>query len=412
MSWAALEQIDIFPSVRHEVVDRDIYKLQSLVFPPDVIFDIGANMGAYTHYAHERFPEALVVAVEPHPANFAVLHRYAPPTDRVVLLNLALGNGPIYRYPDVTREAGQASAGESYVSTSGDYQIPDLEGHPLEAATIPGILLDELRDRYVQPGQRYVFKLDCEGAENLAFQHGPSVVAMQEAEFVAMELHPYWASGAAQNDHAALAVHVAALFQGTHRWDSEPPMFYAWRAPEGEPVVARGEFGKFLAARGLLGHAAEIGVCSGSYSRDILDWGVQRLYLVDPWRELPDAPCGISDAQHEAYYQETLTRLTGVEERATILRMLSVEAAQRVPDGSLDFCYIDANHRYEGISVDLPTWWPKVRPGGILAGHDFLEPSLGVNRAVKEFAAQQGLSIHLVIEHQRDASFWLEKPCP
>ena len=67
------EEIDIYPSIYHEVVERDVYKLQSLVFPPEVIFDIGANLGIYTLYAHRRFPRATVVAVEPHPANFAFL---------------------------------------------------------------------------------------------------------------------------------------------------------------------------------------------------------------------------------------------------------------------------------------------------------------------------------------------------
>jgi hypothetical protein len=271
-------------------------------------------------------------------------------------------------------------------------------------------MLDELVASYVKPGQRYAIKLDCEGAEHLAFQHAPSVQAILEADFVAMELHPHWSLDTPVDDHIALAEKLGGMFQGTHRWDSEPPFFFAWRKPVGEPIAGRQEFGRLLAERGLLGNAAEIGVCTGCYSRDILDWGVKHLYSVDPWREFPEAPCGISDEQHEANYQETLQRLEPVKDRSTILRMTRTEAAQRLPNGFLDFCYIDANHRYEGISVDLPTWWPKVRSGGILAGHDFLAAGLGVNQAVTEFAAQHGVPIHLVIEHQQDASFYLEKP--
>lgn len=33
--------------------------------------------------------------------------------------------------------------------------------------------------------------------------------------------------------------------------------------------------------------------------------------------------------------------------------------------------YVDARHDRKGVLADLEAWWPKVRPGGILAGHDF-----------------------------------------
>jgi len=56
-----------------------------------------------------------------------------------------------------------------------------------------------------------------------------------------------------------------------------------------------------------------------------------------------------------------------------LVKKHSVEAARDIPDGSLDFVYIDANHWYEYVVADLAAWVPKVRSGGIVAGHDYEE---------------------------------------
>jgi len=398
------EDVRAHHSLYDEIVIRDSYKLQSLVFKPDVIFDIGANIGVFTHYAHKLFPDAKIVSVEPHPSNFAILKTYAP--EGTILLNKAIGSGQLHYYPDVNdRPSG---GGESYISSDFGYKLPDIGDHLIEDSNIQTVLLDELYAEHVKDGQNVAIKLDCEGAENLLFAHKPSRDVLQKADFVTMEFHPYWDTDPTTPKPSITTPML--VFCNSHRWDWEMPMFYAWCKPYGEPIAGRQQFGGLLNEYNLLGNAAEIGVCSGSYSRDILDWGVKNLLLVDPWKELPTAPSGISDEQHEAYYQECLGHIEGCEDRTTILRMLSVDAAAQTPDESLDFCYIDANHRYEGISVDLELWWPKVRSGGILAGHDYLAMELGVNRAVTEFADKRGLRVHVVIEHQQDASFWIRKP--
>jgi predicted O-methyltransferase YrrM len=54
-------------------------------------------------------------------------------------------------------------------------------------------------------------------------------------------------------------------------------------------------------------------------------------------------------------------------------------------DESLDFVFIDGDHSYNGVKKDLKGWFPKIKNGGIIAGHDYFEPSCGVRQAVDEY---------------------------
>jgi predicted O-methyltransferase YrrM len=54
--------------------------------------------------------------------------------------------------------------------------------------------------------------------------------------------------------------------------------------------------------------------------------------------------------------------------------MKSVEASKLYEDESLDFVFIDADHTKEGFSDDMDCWFPKVKQGGVIAGHDYDYP--------------------------------------
>jgi len=73
----------------------------------------------------------------------------------------------------------------------------------------------------------------------------------------------------------------------------------------------------------------------------------------------------------------------------------SLTAAKDFNDESVDFVFIDANHTYDAIRQDLEAWWPKIKSGGTMAGHDFtwltLDGIQGVGRAVWEFAHKNKL---------------------
>jgi len=62
----------------------------------------------------------------------------------------------------------------------------------------------------------------------------------------------------------------------------------------------------------------------------------------------------------------------------------SWDAVMRYNNNSLDFVYLDASHDYESISGDIKFWYPKIKPGGTLAGDDY-NSYQGVKKAVDEF---------------------------
>lgn len=72
-----------------------------------------------------------------------------------------------------------------------------------------------------------------------------------------------------------------------------------------------------------------------------------------------------------------------VRGRYRAVRKDSCMAARGYGDGSLDFVFIDGDHEYDGVMADIRAWLPKVRKGGVIAGHDY-GSWLGVTRGVHD----------------------------
>lgn len=132
-----------------------------------------------------------------------------------------------------------------------------------------------------------------------------------------------------------------------------------------------------------IGRGAEIGVLYGDTSLYLLhQFPTLYLFSVDPYLPYDEPNRTATDlARYEGYARE---RLAPFGSQSIMIKKTSVDAAPSVPDGSLDFVFIDAQHTYEACKEDIETWFPKVRPGGLITGHDYRWD--GVNRAVHEFA--------------------------
>ncbi len=157
---------------------------------------------------------------------------------------------------------------------------------------------------------------------------------------------------------------------------------------------------------------AEIGVLYGAYSQFFVDNLKGPIYLIDPYKSYPK----------EVYYDSTnATQLAHDERRAraikkfadaenvVFIRKTSAEAMVDFEDESLDFVYIDANHAYPFVIQDVFGWWPKIRKGGVLSGHDFTLVGLctGPLQAVCDFVKAKEIKKWY---HGIDDNFFIIKP--
>ena len=165
-------------------------------------------------------------------------------------------------------------------------------------------------------------------------------------------------------------------------------------------------------------YAAEIGCASGGNAAFMLHAFPRLfLYMVDPWQAepeyvvalkaaRPDSPylrkTTLDQATFDAWHDEAVAKTAFAADRRKILRMPSIVGATSIPDGSLSFCFIDGDHREESVATDLEAYWPKVRLGGIFAGHDYgTRGHDGVKRAVDAWAAKSGVQLELSADYPR-----------
>lgn len=141
---------------------------------------------------------------------------------------------------------------------------------------------------------------------------------------------------------------------------------------------------------------AEIGVWFGNHADSIRQRCHPReLWLIDPWTVYPG---GLSDSQtdYDNGYAHVCVRFPA----QFILKMSSLEAAKKFPEQYFDVVYIDGCHAYESVLADCEAYYPLVKVGGLLCGHDYVEAKhLGVVPAVTKYREIHNLSLHYVTTH-------------
>jgi len=148
----------------------------------------------------------------------------------------------------------------------------------------------------------------------------------------------------------------------------------------------RTAFIQMLAERGSK-VGAEIGTDHGQYAQQLCE-GISglKLYCIDPWLPYTEGNNVHGQEDVDQIYEEAKKRLIPYDCR--ILKSTSMEAVKTFDDNSLDFVFIDGNHEYNYVFEDITEWTKKVKPGGIVAGHDYkVDPvnDYGVIEAVNEY---------------------------
>jgi hypothetical protein len=185
-------------------------------------------------------------------------------------------------------------------------------------------------------------------------------------------------------------------------------------------VDSREELPLLFNRLGFIGTGVEIGVQTGSYSAWILHrWAGTCLISIDPWESEERSRyvdvANVEQQRHDDLFASTTHRLAPFGTRSVIWRMTGERAAAQVGERSLDFVYLDARHDEASLAADLKAWEPKVRTGGIVAGHDYLdgdrpEGRFGVKAAVDRFFGERGLTIHETVADRPWSSWWVLLP--
>ncbi len=158
------------------------------------------------------------------------------------------------------------------------------------------------------------------------------------------------------------------------------------------------------------GVAAEVGVNAGNFSRQILSiTQPQQLHLIDLW-------------DSSRYPEALMKKVAGDFAReidagiVKIHRGYSVDILKSFPDDFFDWLYIDTDHMYENTAQELLICQKKVKPNGIIAGHDYIQGDwklrirYGVVEAVNEFCVKNGWEMaYLTNETHRHISFGLRR---
>lgn len=131
--------------------------------PNPVIFDIGANIGAFTRWANARWANAEIICFEPVKSNFQILQKNTSDMNNVQLFNVGIGSSnrkqKIYY--------GKSNIGEASLF-KGNQQIENGEEVEISnASDLPAC---------------HIMKIDTEGAEIEiieSYKHNPAVYLIE-----------------------------------------------------------------------------------------------------------------------------------------------------------------------------------------------------------------------------------------
>jgi hypothetical protein len=177
-------------------------------------------------------------------------------------------------------------------------------------------------------------------------------------------------------------------------------MVRRWLRRGAPPRPSRAEFVRAVLPKGGVG--AELGVHHGEFAAELLELAEPaRLHLIDLWYLF-----GHEWHWGEGAQRSTIGALKGILDRfadelvsgRVVLHIGDdLELLPTFPDHYFDWVYVDSIHAYEHAQRELALLCEKVRPGGVIAGDDWIEdpahPHHGVSKAVSELAGEGGAEL-------------------
>lgn len=147
----------------------------------------------------------------------------------------------------------------------------------------------------------------------------------------------------------------------------------------------------------------EVGVGCGENALHLLkSFNVDQLVLVDPYTPFSSNGYLFNHIEQGSNRRKAHRLLCDYDDVILWVEKSSVVACERFHDGFFDLVYVDGDHSVDAVYSDLCCWYPRVKSGGVLGGHDFNVPS--VMWAVSRFADENNLSLQFV-----GCDWWIKK---
>ena len=135
----------------------------------------------------------------------------------------------------------------------------------------------------------------------------------------------------------------------------------------------------------------EVGVDRAVNARKVLELlDIKWLYLVDPYTPYENHR---TYEEQQRYKKQAKNHLKHYSDRTYWMYYDSLTASQNLQNLFFDFVYIDALHDYTNVLNDCVYWYPLVRKGGVLGGHDFNGSHKELRQAVRDFCSDNGLKL-------------------
>ena len=141
----------------------------------------------------------------------------------------------------------------------------------------------------------------------------------------------------------------------------------------------------------------EIGTWEGRTAYSIMSHlPMKQLFCIDPYLkydsygEVWNQDRSQDDFNHKMELAKH--RLKKFNDKIVFIRKLSSEAVDEIPD-NLDFVYTDGNHSYKYVKKDIELYYPKVKLGGVIGGHNYEAKFYEVSQAVLEFVDKHNLKL-------------------
>jgi len=332
-----------------------------------VIVDVGANIGNHTIFFSLFCPHSKIFAFEPYDKVRKVLENH-------IKMN-KLRDIKVFPYA-VGAKAGfcdlEKSPSGSGIEYDGRTYIK--EGNSIKMITLDEVLKDEEISLIKIDVEDYEYNV-LQGAKKTLQKCHPYLFIEAKSAILKQRIDNYLASFGYKSTAQFNPYNLTYFYEVTDKTVEKSKIIKESDIPKGMYVrnFVGGKEGLQELISGLPKECVMVEV--GSYigeSTELFAKKCKRVYAIDPWKNYYD---GDDKSFYQQYPMELIEQAFDIRMKKfnNVIKIKgeSAKESKKSGDKAFNFVYIDGNHQYENVKEDIETWLPKIKPNGMIGGHDY-----------------------------------------